>query len=328
MRDVRHVSTLTRRQLLRRGAAVTGAALVAPLVPAWVTRAVAGQAAQAPADPLAQMRSQMGSAPIEVVKLADRLSMLSGPGGNLVVLTGPDGKIVVDTFVQPAWDRLVKTLDGLGSGPIATLIDTHWHFDHTDNNENFRKAGAAIVAHDNTRARMSQSHELLGMKLPPSPAGALPTRTFADTHAIDANGERLALGYVQPAHTDTDIYIRYTKANVIHLGDLYFNGFYPFIDAGTGGSINGMIAAADTMLKLVDASTKVVPGHGPLGDRAALTVYRDMMVTVRDRVQKLKTAGRTLDEVIAAAPSKEFDAKWGGGFMDAKSFVSLVYGTL
>ena len=168
----------------------------------------------------------------------------------------------MDTFVQPAWDRLVKTLEGLGGGRITTLIDTHWHFDHTDNNEHFRKAGAAIVAHEKTRTRMSQSHELLGMKLPPSPAGALPTETFAATHAIDANGERLALGYVQPAHTDTDIYIRYTKANVIHLGDLYFNGSYPFIDASTGGSITGMIAAADAMLKLVDGSTKIVPGTG------------------------------------------------------------------
>ena len=322
---------LTRRQLLRGGAALTGSALLVPMFPEWVVSAVAatGQPATAPAaDPLAQMRAQMGAIPIEVVKLADRLSMLSGPGGNIIVLTGPDGKIVVDTFVQPAWTNLAKTLDGLDKAPIKALIDTHWHFDHTDNNASFRKAGAAIVAHENTKTRMSQSHALLGMKLPPSPPDALPTETFKDTHKMDGNGEQMSLGHVPPAHTDTDIYIRYTKSNVIHLGDLFFNGMYPFIDGSTRGSINGMIAAADSMLKMVDASTKIVPGHGPLGDTAALTKYRDMLVLVRDRVQKLKTSGRTLEDVVAAAPTKDLDDVWGKGFMNANNFVTIVYNTL
>ena len=316
---------------MRGGAAVAGSALLAPMFPAWVARAlaVAHQPATAPAaDPLDQARAQMGAIPIEVVKLAERLSMLSGPGGNVVVLTGTDGKIVVDTFVQTAWSNLAKMMDGLDKAPIKTLIDTHWHFDHTDNNANFRKAGAAIVAHENTKTRMSQPHDLLGMKFAPSPPDALPTETFKDTHTIDGNGERIALGYVPPAHTDTDIYVRYTKSNVIHLGDLFFNGMYPFIDGGTGGSITGMVAAADSMLKLVDDSTKIVPGHGPLGNKGALTKYRDMLATVRDRVQKLKTSGRTLEEVVAAAPTKDLDAIWGKGFMDPKSFVSIVYGTL
>ena len=321
--------SLTRRQLLRGGAAATGTALLAPMFPDWILQTLeARQPAAAPADPLAQMRAQMGAIPIQTVKLGERLSMLAGPGGNVVVLTGPDGKIVVDSFVQTAWDNLAKTLEGLDKAPIKTLIDTHWHFDHTDNNASFRKAGAAIVAHENTRTRMSQSHELLGAKFVPSPPEALPTETFKDTHTIDGNGERLTLGYVPPAHTDTDIYIRYTKSNVIHLGDLFFNGMYPFIDASTGGRINGMIAAADAVLKMVDGSTKIVPGHGPLGDKAALTAYRDMMVTVRDRVQKLKTSGSTLDEVVAAGPTKDLDATWGKGFMDPKSFLAIVYGTL
>jgi cyclase len=318
---------LTRREMLRGGLAFTGAAFLAPLVPDWIACPLAAQQPAAGADPLAQMRAQFGALPIQTTKLGDRLTMLSGPGGNVVVLSGSDGKIVVDTFVQPAWEALNKTMAELGKEPIKALIDTHWHFDHTDNNAQFTKAGAAIVAHENTKTRMSETHQLLGMKFPASPPEALPTQTFKTTHKIDANGEQIALAYIPPAHTDTDITIRFAKANAIHLGDLFFNGSYPFIDASTGGKINGMIAAADSILKAVDANTKIVPGHGPLGDRAALTKFRDMMVTVRDRVQKLKTAGRTLDEVIAANPSKEFDETWGKGFMDPKNFVSIVYAT-
>jgi cyclase len=319
---------LTRREMLRGGLACTGAALLAPLVPDWIAGPLAARQPAAGADPLAQMRAQMGALPIQTTKLGDRLTMLSGPGGNVVVLTGSDGKIVVDTFVQPAWEPLNKTMAELGKEPIKALIDTHWHFDHTDNNAEFKKAGAAIIAHENTKTRMSETHQLLGMKFPASPPEALPTQTFKTTHNIDANGEQIVLAYIPPAHTDTDITIRFAKANAIHLGDLFFNGLYPFIDASTGGKINGMIAAADSILKAVDANTKIVPGHGPLGDQAALTKFRDMMVTIRDRVQKLKTAGQTLDEVIAANPSKEFDETWGKGFMDPKSFIAIVYGTL
>jgi cyclase len=166
------------------------------------------------------------------------------------------------------------------------------------------------------------------MKFLPSPPEALPTETFKDKHTLDANGDQIQLAYVPPAHTDTDIYIRFSKGDVLHLGDLFFNGMYPFIDAGTGGRINGMIAAADTVLKVVSEKTKIVPGHGPLGDKSALTKYRDMMATIRDRVQKLKTAGRTLEEAVAANPTADLDAVWGKGFLDPKTFVTIVYNTL
>jgi len=279
-------------------------------------------------DPLAQMRATLGATPIETVKLTDNLVMLSGPGGNLAVLYGPDGKIVVDSFVQTAWEKLRQSLDGLNNARIATLIDTHWHFDHTDNNQNFRRAGAEIVAHENTAKRMSETHDLLGMHFTPAPAEALPTQTFAATHKIAANGEALELIHVPPAHTDSDIFIRYTKANVLHMGDVFFNGIYPFIDQSTGGSINGMIAGAEQGLKLVDGTTKIVPGHGPLADRAALARARDMLVTVRDRVQKLKSSGRPLEDAIAAKPTKDLDEVWGKGFMPPDNFVTIVYSTL
>ena len=322
-------TTLTRRQLLRDGAALAGAALLAPALPAWA-RPSAGlfQQAATAADPAAKMRAEIGAMPIERVTLTDSLTMLAGPGGNVVVLDGPDGKIVVDSFVRTAWDKLKQTLDAIGKTPVQTLIDTHWHFDHSDNNENFRNAGAAVIAHDNTRKRLSETHELLGMRFMPVPKGALPTRTFKDRHTLTANGEEVALGHIPPSHTDTDLYIRFSKGNVLHLGDVFFNGIYPFIDAGTGGSINGMIAGADMALKMADTTTKIVPGHGPLADKAALTTYRDMLVTVRDRVQKLKSAGRKLEEVVAAAPTADLDATWGKGFMPPAMFVGIVYNTL
>jgi cyclase len=282
---------------------------------------------QAAADPVDERRAQMGAAPITSNRLGPNLVMLFGPGGNIAALHGPDGTVIVDTFVKPAWAGLKQALDGLG-GPLKLAIDTHWHFDHADNNDRVREAGGATLAHENTRLRLSQSHDLLGMKIKPASPASLPTQTFRDNHAVYANGETLHLVHVKPAHTDTDIGVMFVNSNVLHMGDLFFNGFYPFIDASTGGSINGMIAAADTALALVNPQVRIIPGHGPLGDKVSLGKYRDMMVTVRDRIQKLKSSGQTLEQVVAAKPTKDLDDPWGKGFMQPDFFVTIVYGTL
>jgi cyclase len=315
--------TWNRREWLRDAALFSGSALIAAGWPEW-----AYAAAHQPGDQLAQMRAGMGATPITSQPLGPNLTMLVGPGGNVVVLNGADGKIVVDTFVQPAWPGLKAALDKLGNQKIATAIDTHWHFDHADNNAALRKEGAQVVAHDNTKKRMSEAHELLGAKFPPSPAEALPTQTFAATRRIDVNGDSLMLGKIPDAHTDTDIFIKFQKANALHLGDVFFNGMYPFIDASTGGSINGMIEGATFSMTQADASTRIVPGHGPLGDLAALTTYRDMLVTVRDRIAKLKKSGQSLKDVLAASPTKDLDGTWGKGFMAPNDFLAIVYSTL
>jgi len=320
----------SRRIFLRTAGTLTGGALLARYASFFdaETRAEMLQAATAQAAPVAAMRTQIGAAPIKTTPLGERLLMLSGPGGNVIVLHGPDGKHVVDSFVQPAWGPLKTNLDGLDSGPVKMLIDTHWHFDHADNNANFRSAGATVLAHVNTKKRLSEPHDLLGMHFEPVPTAALPTETFNDKHTLQANGEQITLSYVPPAHTDTDIYVYFAQANVLHMGDLFFNGMYPFIDAGTGGNINGMILGADRALELTNARTKIVPGHGPLGDRAALARYRAMLATVRDRVRAQKAAGRTLAEVQAAKLSGDFDAAWGKGMMAPNDFIGLVYNTL
>jgi glyoxylase-like metal-dependent hydrolase (beta-lactamase superfamily II) len=311
------VTAITRRQLFRSAVAVAVGFLPARPVEA-----------QGTVEAAAARRAQIGATPIATTMLTDRLSLLSGPGGNVLLYTGTDGKVIVDGFVQPAWTALKRIVDGTGAAPLRSMIDTHWHFDHADNNANARAAGAEIVAHAKTALRLSETHELLGMRILPSPQAARPTRRFATTHALSAANERIELAAFPPAHTDTDISVHFTRANVLHLGDTYFNGMYPFFDIATGGTINGMIAAATARLQTADTRTRIVPGHGPIGDRATLTRYRDMLVTVRDRVQKLKQSGRTAAETVAATPTKEFDPAWGQGLLTPDAFVGLVYASL
>jgi cyclase len=323
-----------RREMLRNSAAFAGSALLAQLLPASLLSAgvpdLRQHAVPSSTDSLTAMRAQMGSIPIQAQPLAENLTLLSGPGGNVVVLNGPDGKIVVDTFLLPAWPKLKETLDGLGNAPVKIVIDTHWHFDHTDNNANLHAAGATVLAHENTKTRMAQPHDsaLLGLHLPASPADTLPQQTFSASQKLQPNGEFLMLQYFQPAHTDTDIYIHFQKANVIHMGDTFFNGFYPVIDASTGGKIDGMIAAADKVLPFADNNSKIIPGHGPLGNKADLTKYRDMLVVARDRVQKLKTEGKSAGEIAASKPFADLDPIWGKGFFNGDVFVQMVYSAL
>jgi len=310
-------------------AAMGAGALVDGLVPRELARAATGGAAQQQ-DPLAARRALLGAIPIQAQPLAENLTLLSGPGGNVVVLRGPEGLVVVDTFVAPAWTKLQESLKALGSAPVQFVIDTHWHFDHTDNNAPLRALGATLVAHENTRLRMTQPHHLAVLELdfPPSPAAALPQRVFQDGYKLEANGERLAVTHVPPAHTDTDVIVRFERANVLHTGDVFFNGRYPFIDGSTGGTIDGMIAGAGRLLDLADSDTKIVPGHGPLSNKAGLAKYRDMLFTAGDRVRKLKASGKSLEEAIAAKPFADLDADWGKGTFNGDGFVKVVYLTL
>jgi glyoxylase-like metal-dependent hydrolase (beta-lactamase superfamily II) len=332
----------SRRDILRGSVTLAGSVFLAHLFPATLLHASAAAYAQqspSPADLLASMRAKFNAVPIETQKLADNVTMFDGPGGAVVVLKGPDGKFVVDTFVAPAWPRLKKALDGLGNAPVKYVIDTHWHFDHTDNNAHLHAAGATVLAHENTKKRMSEPHDLpvlyrgpdgalAGLHFDPSPAEALPQQTFAASYELQANGETVALQHVAPAHTDSDIYVHFHKANVIQMGDLFFNGMYPYIDPGTGGTITGMIAAAHEILSLADNDTKIIAGHGPLGNKADLAKFRDMLITSRDRVEKLKSAGKSAQEAVAEKPFADLDAIWGKGIINGDQFVQVVYLTL
>jgi cyclase len=332
----------SRREMLRGSTTLAGGAFLAHLFPAPLLRASAAgypHTAPSPAELLASMRAKFNAVPMETQKLADNVTMFDGPGGAVTVLNGPDGKFVVDTFVAPVWPRLKEALDGLGSAPLKYVIDTHWHFDHTDNNANLHAKGATVLAHENTSKRMSEPHDLpvlyrgadgalASLHFDPSPAEALPQQTFATSYQLRANGETLALQHVAPAHTDSDIYVHFQNANVISMGDLFFNGMYPYIDPGTGGSIDGMIAAADKILSVANNHTKIVAGHGPLGNKADLTKSRDMLITSRDRVEKLKSAGKSAQEAVTEKPFADLDSVWGQGIINSDQWVQIVYLTL
>jgi cyclase len=332
----------SRRDILRGSVTLVGSAFLAQLFPATLLRASAAgdtQQSPSPSDLLASMRAKFNAVPMETQKLADNITMFDGPGGAVVVLNGPDGKFVVDTFVAPAWPRLKNALDGLGNAPIKYVINTHWHFDHTDNNAHLHAAGATVLAHENTKKRMSEPHDLpvlyrgpdgalTGLHFDPSPAEALPQQTFAASYKLQANGETIALQHVAPAHTDSDIYVHFEKANVIQMGDLFFNGMYPYIDPGTGGKIAGMIAAADKILSLAGNGTRIVAGHGPRGNKADLMKYRDMLITSRDRVEELKSAGKSAQEAVAEKPFADLDPIWGNGIINSEQWVQIIYLTL
>jgi cyclase len=332
--DARRTALTSRREILKTGGLIAGASMLAGFIPndlfAGKQNTNSPQTSGNPPDQLAQMRAQMGAVPLQTLKLRDNIYMLYGPGGNMVALTGPDGKVLVDSSFSTVSAKLKDALAAIGNPPLKVLINTHWHFDHTDGNAALHDAGATILAHENTRKRLSTPQDMpaLGLHFPPSPVNALPQQTFATDFKLYFNGEELNLGYIPPAHTDTDIYIRYEKANVLHMGDIWFNGFYPLIDIGTGGSINGMITASQQGLTLADSDTKIVPGHGPVGDMAAFTKYHEMLVTVRDRVRAQKSAGKSLEDVVAAKPTADLDPVWGNGFLKPDLFVTFVYSSL
>jgi glyoxylase-like metal-dependent hydrolase (beta-lactamase superfamily II) len=330
-----HSSHSSRREFFLRAGQFAAAGFVAAnfsrALPAFSQDASAQKPMQTITDDaVAKMRAAGATAKLTTLKLTDRISVISGSGGNIGVLTGPDGKIVIDSGFATSAPQLRTALAALGNEPLRVLINTHWHFDHTDGNEWMHNAGALIVAHQNTRARLSSPQDIaaLGLHFDASPAAALPQQTMSEQADLYFNQESLALRYYPPAHTDSDILIHFERANVIHAGDIFFNTMYPMIDLSTRGNIAGMIAAADRTLSLADSRTRIIPGHGPMGDRAMLAEYRDMMVTVHDRVGKLRQAGKTAEEAVAAKPTADLDAQWGKGHIASDFFVKLVYDTL
>jgi glyoxylase-like metal-dependent hydrolase (beta-lactamase superfamily II) len=273
-------------------------------------------------------RAAAAGAPVQVHRLRGGVSMLEGSGGNIGVLTGRDGKLLVDAGITASRPRIVEALEGLGREPVRHVVNTHWHFDHTDGNEWLQSAGATITAHANSRRYLSttQRVEEWDYDFPPSPPGAIPTRIVAEEDVLRLNGSTVTLRQYGPSHTDSDLSVFFAEADVLHTGDTFWNGLYPFVDYSTGGSIDGMIRAADANLRAATGRTIVIPGHGPVGTRRDLQDYRDMLVAIRTRVAELKRQGRSLQETIAARPTASHDATWRGFVADPGGFFTkLVY---
>jgi cyclase len=256
--------------------------------------------------------------------------LMTGVGGNLAALSGDDGILLVDDQYGPLGDKIRRALARIGEGPIRFVVNTHWHGDHTGGNEGMAATGAVIVAHENVRTRMSTEQFMagLGRPVPASPDAALPVVTFAETLSFHFSGETIRVEHLGPAHTDGDAMVHFVEANVLHMGDTFFNGMYPFIDLSSGGRLEGLIAASDRGLALANAETMIVPGHGPLGDREQLVAYRDMLVDVRDRIRIAIRVGKSRAAVIASQPTQAHDDRWGRGFMKPDVFTGLAYDSL
>lgn len=265
---------------------------------------------------------------VKAENLAPGVAVLFGAGGNIGVSHGEDGTVLIDDQFAPLTPKIQAAVAALGASPVKFLINTHWHGDHSGGNENFGKAGAVIMAHDNVRVRMSTDQKTPFGEVKASPKVALPVITYAEGLKLHLNGEEVRVISVPPAHTDGDSVVHWTKSNVIHMGDLFFHKMsYPFVDRSSGGDVRGVIAAADKVLAMADDNTKIIPGHGAVASKADLKAYRDMLVAIVGKVEAAVNAGKSLEVVKAMKPADGFGVN-PKGFITADRFIEMVYGTL
>ena len=290
-------------------------------------RFLAPALALALAAPLLAQQQDFSKVEVKAEKVAEGVYVLTGAGGNIGLSIGKSGSLVIDDQYAPLSDKILAMIKTLSPDPVRFVVNTHWHGDHTGGNENLAKTGAFLVAHENVRKRMGSEQfiALFNQKVPASPEAALPVVTFAEGVSFYWNGDEVRAYHVAPAHTDGDTVVQFVKADVVHMGDCFFNGSYPFIDTSSGGKVDGVVAAAERVLAGVSDKTRIIPGHGPVASKAELQAYRDTVKAIRDRVAKLKAEGKTKEAAVAAKPSAEFDAKWGQGFVKPDVFVGLVY---
>jgi cyclase len=308
--------------MIRIGLAATAMAL------SLTGSAVAQQ--QQPATPAAPPPVDFSKVEIKTTDLGDSVYMLEGQGGNITIAVAQNGIIMVDGQFAPLHDKIKAAIATLSNLPIKYLINTHYHGDHTGGNESFAKDGVMVIAQINVKNRLAAgtTNGLTGVKTPPVQPGALPGDTYTNFSKIRIRGRVADLMHIPNAHTDGDTYVWFKTANVLSTGDTFTNGRYPNIDFANGGNIKGMIAATDAYLKLTNAKSRIVPGHGPVADKKALIEYRAMLVTARDRMAKLVKDGKTEDEVVAAKPFADLDAKWALSELASKNFIRVVWHSL
>ena len=267
---------------------------------------------------------------VEIIKLAENIHMLMGIGGNIAVSNGPDGVFIVDDDMPPIAAKIEAAVRSIQDEPVRMVFNTHWHFDHAGGNKHFGEQGALIVAHDNVRERMSskQLSALFNTETKPSPNVALPVVTFDQSITFHLNGGTIRALHVPLGHTDGDAVLFFEEANIVHMGDLFFNRMYPVIDINAGGSARGMIAAITTILPMLNEDTIIIPGHGPVGDVNDLKAFREMLAIVTNRIQLLVDDGKTLEETTALKPTINYDDTWAWQFMPPERFIKLIYNSV
>ncbi len=282
------------------------------------------------AGPVEAINLDAANANIEVRRLRGNVSVLMGSGGNITVLVEPAATLMVDAGIAVSEAKIRAALASLGATPLKYVVNTHYHWDHTDGNAWVHSAGATIIAHPNTLKRLSEATTVpeWSHTFPPSLPGARPTLLVEDHKTLKLGPERVAIKAVGLSHTDGDLFVQFEKANIVALGDVFWNGMYPFIDTQNGGSIDGTIRAANLAMRTATEQTMIVPGHGPPGTLADLVAYRDMLVAIRDNVQRLKSSGLSLQDVVAKHSTAAYDTVWGKFVVDPALFTRVVYTTL
>ena len=269
-------------------------------------------------------QSKFDAVEVKAIQVAPNVWMLEGLGGNIGVSVGDDGVLLIDDQYAPLTDKIVAAVRKITDKPIRYLVNTHWHGDHTGGNENLGKAGVLIVAHDNVRTRLMTDQVTLLGKTPASSKVALPLITFNDRMTYHLNGDTITVYKVPNSHTDSDAFIRFRNANVVHTGDVFAAYRYPYVDTINGGSMPGIVRAMDELIASIDDNTKVIPGHGGVSSKKDVIAYRDMIATVSARVEAMVKQGRTLEEIKAARPTADFDERWGK-FRRGDLFIDFVY---
>ena len=273
---------------------------------------------------------QFDNSPLKTISLGNGLFLFSGDGGNVTAVVDGGSTLLIDSGMESRAVELNDAVFKATMRPVTRLVNTHWHFDHTGGNVSLGSSGVTIVAQENVKKQLSSVQDVpfIGLRDGDYPEQALPTVTYSSTMSLRQGSQRLTLANYGSAHTDGDTIIYIAPANVAVVGDIFSNAFYPIIDLASGGSIDGLILSVDRILAQTDEQTKIVPGHGPVATRADLQAYRDMLAQVRQRIKALITAGKTMDEAVAAAPTKDFDSKWGSGYVTPDVFTKLVFSSL
>lgn len=294
-----------------------GVALAAVLIFVFATRSVFFTAAQ----------QDSRNTVIKTTDLGGDIYLLEGRGGNIAVSVGEDGVFVVDDQFAPLSEKIMAEIARLSDRPVSYVLNTHWHEDHTGGNENFGKSGAVIVAHENVRKRMSTKQFIAALRseVPAAPLAALPVVTFSDGLNFHFNGNNIVVQNVPSSHTDGDSIVFFSESNVLHMGDTFLNGFFPFIDQSSGGTLDGLINAIETAIDMADDDTDVIPGHGSLSDIGGLTSYHAMLIQVRDLMQPLLDSGKSRSDVLAANPLGEVGKIWGNGFITTDLFTGILF---
>lgn len=272
----------------------------------------------------------MDKVTIKTENVKNGIYMLMGKGGNIGLSVGDDGIFMIDDQFAPLTNKIKEAILKISNKEIKFVLNTHWHFDHTGGNENLGKDGVVIVAHDNVRKRMSKDNfiKAFNKKIPAASKIALPVITFSKSMTFHINDEEIEIIHKNNSHTDGDSVVFFKTSNVIHTGDIFFNGFYPFIDESSQGSIDGVIKAASYIISRANEQTKIIPGHGKLSNKQELIIYRDTLIVLKERMQKLIHEGKTVEEVVALKPFSDYDTTLGNGFLSPENFLTILYGVV